>query len=139
MPFVKQGVVLEGRVCTVCGKNYIPYHIRQIRCLSCMYTPRYVKKSVMHKVKCVQCGREFDTNLYNKKFCSKQCRELFHYKPQSYEITCVVCGKKFMTGRSTQRFCTPKCRNTLNTFALSDEERELILKMRKAKLGQEED
>ena len=59
--------------------------------------------------KCLYCGKEFKIQLRsNEKYCSADCRKLYHRykdKPPKY---CAVCGKEFK-GRSYY-YCSDECR-----------------------------
>ncbi len=76
----------------------------------------------IYKRVCPVCGKEFETNVYNKKTCSKECQVIHHRKvsmicgkknPKSKKhfdpIPCKQCGKMFTPKSSINRLCSKKC------------------------------
>ena len=76
----------------------------------------------IYKRVCPVCGIEFETNVYNKKTCSKECQVLHHrkvsmnYKKKNSKskkrfdpIPCKQCGKMFTPKSSINRFCSKEC------------------------------
>ena len=74
------------------------------------------------KKTCEICGKEFETNLPNKKYCSPECRmRAFDETQRRYRIKagilrpekeikeCAYCGKAFTSRGSQHRFCSRKC------------------------------
>lgn len=77
-------------------------------------------KAVLHSVKCITCGKLFETDLYNKKFCSNECRNKFHF--QGGELTkkfCPYCGSIFETAKRNKKYCSDECRDKAN-FLIKD-------------------
>lgn len=80
----------------------------QKKCANCK-SKRAAPKRKLKTVECVHCGKPFSTDIYNRKFCSKRCRELYHYNPESKEHICPVCGKSFMTPKGNRKYCSDAC------------------------------
>ena len=73
---------------------------------------------------CVICGKEFETNKYNKKCCSPECTKentrqlskIYHReyraknKKEKVEVECVICGKKFVPKAANGICCSSECR-----------------------------
>ena len=97
------------RTCAVCHKEFIPLVGNQKKCINCKGKKPGQDIKVAHKVECIQCGVTFSTLIYNRKFCSKKCRELFHYNPAMIEKECVVCHKKFKTTKGNRKYCSELC------------------------------
>jgi endogenous inhibitor of DNA gyrase (YacG/DUF329 family) len=59
------------------------------------------------KVKCKNCGKEFEVYLNNSKsFCSKEC----YIKYRNIKKKCKNCGKEFIVGRKSKKiYCCNKC------------------------------
>ena len=100
---------MQIKTCTVCHKEFIPLVGNQKKCLNCRNKKPGQEIKVAHKVECIQCGVTFSTLIYNRKFCSKKCRELFHYNPTLTEKECVVCHKKFKTTKGNRKYCSELC------------------------------
>ena len=96
--------------CSVCHNIFLRKSTREKRCSICRDLPRYTKVRYTHTVTCKVCGKQFETDLYNKYFCSKECRDKYHYIPELVHKTCEVCGKDFTTGRKNQKYCSEECR-----------------------------
>lgn len=47
-------------------------------------------------MKCKNCCIEFESNRYNKIFCSKKCQEEFYKKIEVF-IPCILCGWNLIT------------------------------------------
>lgn len=88
---------------------------------------------------CLICGKQFETNLRNKKFCSEKCahvqaharvrevkqryRKIGHNTGEikrSAVPRCLTCGKTFEQHFPNEKFCSEDCR--LDFFSLSDVE-----------------
>ncbi len=54
---------------------------------------------------CRQCGKQFETKVHNKVFCSPTCKTQSYY--QSY--SCVVCGVDFKSKHPSRKYCSNKC------------------------------
>jgi len=59
---------------------------------------------------CPQCGKEFETDRENAKFCSKQC--LYDSRKVNKERVCPICGKTFIYKKAKQKYCSLKCNST---------------------------
>jgi len=80
----------------------------QKKCANCR-NKREAPKSKLHQVECIHCGKTFSTTIYNRKFCSKKCRELFHYNPETKPHICPACGKKFNSTKGNKKYCSELC------------------------------
>ena len=68
-------------------------------------------------IKCEICGKEFEPNFYNRKYCSKKCGEEANRRKAASRIKkapyptrkCLCCGKEFRPRVKNQRFCNYKC------------------------------
>lgn len=97
-------------ICKRCGKPFVKVFGMEKQCPVCRKLPYYIPVNKQHTVTCCVCGKEFETLLYNKKYCSDKCRCSSHYTPVLAEKQCPVCGKKFKTGYKQQVFCSLECR-----------------------------
>jgi hypothetical protein len=104
-----RSIDLELRNCTVCGRPFRPLVGNQKKCVLCKGYQK--REKVYHTEVCIVCGKEFETHLYNKRFCGKQCRSKYHYNPEIMTKVCKNCGKVFETSQHRQVFCSPTCRN----------------------------
>ena len=100
----------DRRVCCDCGSTFIPSTGNQKRCHICKDKQVYIKKSVEHEINCSFCGKKFVTKIYNRKYCSADCRNKAGYQPTPTEVYCVICGKDFIATRETQKYCGDYCR-----------------------------
>lgn len=61
---------------------------------------------------CEWCGKEFTTNLSNKKYCCQECCTTARKEKQKVtpiQKVCIVCGKTFETPKKTTCCCSPEC------------------------------
>lgn len=69
---------------------------------------------------CECCGRTFQTNRRNARFCSIRCQKTAKCRRQRARISdaraearahlrCENCGREFAAGQRRQRFCSVKC------------------------------
>jgi hypothetical protein len=98
---------METKICTLCGKPFNPLVGNQIKCTTCRKKHKPLKPA--HIATCVVCGKKFSTALYNKVYCSRNCRNKFHYIPVPVEHICKLCGKKFMSTKSNKKYCSDYC------------------------------
>lgn len=74
------------------------------------------------KKTCELCGKEFETNLPHKKYCSLECYHEAHLISESLrrrqngaralEVKeCAFCGKEFQQRASNQKYCSIECSN----------------------------
>lgn len=69
-----------------------------------------IKKASQQKT-CSRCGKPFESNKPNRRFCSKECREYRIPKdPITYVRQCKECGKQFDTSSHGIGFCSDQCR-----------------------------
>lgn len=54
---------------------------------------------------CALCGKEFETQTPNRKYCSPECRQ----KAQVYYKICPFCDKEFKTRYKHQIYCSAQC------------------------------
>lgn len=115
--------------CKYCGKDYHPKTKDRMTYCSreCAYADKKAKPKVkiLHKCKCVVCGKEFEGRA-NSKCCSDDCKkEIARRKQKEYWDTkkaasivnehvtkiCKECGKTFTTNTFADRrlFCSEKC------------------------------
>lgn len=69
---------------------------------------------------CAVCGKGFESDSHNAKYCSRECREKAQHPNvvqrgvsrwgHVYEHTCLWCGKKFSSGSPRGDYCSPGCR-----------------------------
>lgn len=57
--------------------------------------------TVLHHLKCISCGKEYDTYDKKKRYCSKGCYGVLKI--------CENCGKEFRTTFINQPYCSRKC------------------------------
>lgn len=69
------------------------------------------------KSTCIVCGKEFETKVGHKKFCSVICQQRYFRKKHKPLTKCLVCGKEFESSNG-RLLCSPECAK----------ERRLILK-----------
>lgn len=99
--------MLEPRKCKICGKLFLPAVGNQIKCPVCRDKKRPPRPMV--KKVCKECGKPFETNIYNREYCSRECREHHNYTPDRISKTCEMCGKSFYTTKNNQKYCSPDC------------------------------
>ena len=57
------------------------------------------------------CGKEFENDYQNAKFCNKQCYENFRKENRKLKTRqCLICNKDFQPSYSGQVFCSVSCR-----------------------------
>lgn len=100
---------MQIKTCTVCHKEFLPLVGNQKKCINCKNKRAGDTVRKPQTVECTQCGKPFVTKIYNRKFCSKKCRELFHYNPAMKEHICPVCNKKFLTTKGNKKYCSDLC------------------------------
>jgi len=65
-------------------------------------------------VKCLKCGKVFNTYLSVKKYCSVICREAYHDKNRDKKrirrLTCFTCEKKFSSRYKDKKYCSSICK-----------------------------
>lgn len=70
---------------------------------------------------CKVCGKSFETNYSNGKYCSLECRRiadsilakqkyLKHHKDVCFTKECSICGKEFNTTHFNAKYCSEACR-----------------------------
>jgi hypothetical protein len=70
------------------------------------------------KMKFDNCGTEFETPDYKKKYCCETCmtkagiKSKKEKKSQDRKRECRLCGETFIPARSDSEFCSVKCRQT---------------------------
>jgi len=72
----------------------------------------YVKKEPRIYT-CPVCGTSDETSSYNKKYCSKACREIDNpllYKRETYVVICDICNKEFTAYQPGVKRCSAECR-----------------------------
>lgn len=62
---------------------------------------------------CHQCGKEFNTEKKNKKFCSRSCASE-SLKKEPYHLICQWCGKEFTNRSKHAKFCCTQCNGKHN-------------------------
>lgn len=100
---------MQIKSCIICHKEFFPLVGNQKKCPNCKYKRVGQKLNTPRKVECIRCGKEFTTTIYNRKFCGKKCRELFHYHPPLQEHICPVCNKPFKTTKGNKKYCSDFC------------------------------
>lgn len=59
---------------------------------------------------CRRCATPFKTDIHNKLYCSKRCKNNRDCQPSTIrQATCPHCAKDFTTDRSWQIYCTNRC------------------------------
>ena len=75
-------------------------------------------KNLKYKVECVQCKKNFVTNLHNKKLCSEKCKNLFYQRNSKTDISSgsigaiselVICSDLLKKGYAVFRSVSPSC------------------------------
>lgn len=99
--------MLDPKQCKICNKLFIPSVGNQIKCPVCREKKRPPRPLITRT--CSQCGRPFETNIYNREYCSKECRERHNYNPERIMKTCEICGKTFYTTKNNQKYCGNDC------------------------------
>lgn len=61
---------------------------------------------------CKKCGKEFDTAIEKKIYCSKDCCNKYYTSQGRYgkKSVCVVCGKAFLTNKGFIKVCSQQCK-----------------------------
>lgn len=106
------------KVCKKCGKNkplkdfYKNTSLKDGYENSCKVCRRNQRKKF--KVRCINCGVNFNATIKNSKYCSPKC------KPQSQknriEVSCYICGKRKEITPSRKKshkhfYCSDECKN----------------------------
>ncbi len=70
--------------------------------------------------KCRNCGKEYSTGDWRKRFCTAECKIVWHnaQRPTTQQIVrkCVVCGTEFKPQQKRgvgRKWCTEECRLTI--------------------------
>jgi hypothetical protein len=72
---------------------------------------------------CQQCGRQLSSVSRSKKFCSDECRNLYHSARRSERTAetrqkiCQGCGVQFTAGKSNAKTCSARCRKRIQRGA----------------------
>ncbi len=72
----------------------------------------------MRTVTCAECGKVFETEHPNKRFCTYECTIRWHSRntnqarkdAKNLEAVCPVCGVSYVQVRTSQKFCSSKCK-----------------------------
>ena len=75
---------------------------------------KYLKET--EEKKCLNCGKQFKTNVSHSKFCSNACKSAYRRKSgiDNEKRTCVICGKEFEANKySKKKTCSRKCATKL--------------------------
>ena len=76
------------------------------------------------KIKCIECGKEFEAQRTNAKYCSKRCKQNVknrqnhetREKKANIQKVCEHCGEPFMAYQEKLRFCCRKCAARARAF-----------------------
>lgn len=107
------------RACKICGKTF-ETHKNELFCSAeCRAeNDRRKRRKKPVEVKCVCCGKIFETKTSAKKYCSDKCRETSYEQRRRekspIKMHCEECGKEFEPRLSTQRYCSPQCAEIYN-------------------------
>jgi len=97
------------KICVTCGKEYRT-RLKNQKCCSPECGNFLKRKRV--KIKCKQCGKEFEKRLSSKKiYCSPKC--VGTSQRNGIERTCKVCGKKYKINShriGLNKCCSYKCK-----------------------------
>lgn len=76
---------------------------------------------MIKKIKCAQCGKEFESTAKHAMFCSQKCYRVVYNarlrakraqnKRDGYVLTCQCCGKTFNAKRKITKFCSESCKH----------------------------
>src|SRR5665647_486792 len=78
----------------------------------------YCQPLYHYKIKCDNCGTEFETFNYRKKYCCENCtnqagiKNRKEKKSQARKRKCQVCGELFIPPRNDAKFCSDKCKQS---------------------------
>lgn len=78
----------------------------------------YCQPLYHYKMKCDNCGTEFETFNYRKKYCCENCtnqagiKNRKEKKSQARKRKCQVCGELFIPPRNDAKFCSDKCKQS---------------------------
>ena len=64
---------------------------------------------------CLTCGKEFECNHRNQRYCTVECRPTHYQKKYPVHKTCAHCGKDFEAAKHTALYCSYKCRRAAET------------------------
>lgn len=109
---------MKEKICTVCGKAFIPkYQTQQCCSVDCGMISGHEKLKKYHV--CQNCGKKYiRSGGHPQKFCSRQCftewRLNHHVKKKNTEPVihhkeCDWCRKQFDTRFPNQKFCSKEC------------------------------
>ena len=94
----KRGRKNTGFCCKKCADNWRQRNVYDL-------LPKKYKKV------CDCCGKEFETNRGNQKYCSVSCAS--HHRRSDFQSNkeCRVCGKPFVAHMPNEVFCSSECRH----------------------------
>lgn len=121
--------------CKVCGKEFEPDRLsistcspecaNKLRSLSCRRKDSVVlyrkHNDANQPVVCKTCGKEFETDLHFRSFCSEECKRADYKKDRKKRYKkqvekkreeihiCKHCGKEFKTSDGRLRYCSSEC------------------------------
>jgi len=96
------------KYCRICGKPYRPIKGNQVICPVCKQ--KNIGKRIMHSVSCSVCGVLFTTDLYNKEYCSKECREVASRGEEVLlKKVCPQCEEEFEATKVSRVYCSKEC------------------------------
>jgi hypothetical protein len=99
---------MDNRECEICHKEYKPVKGNQKHCPVCKGRPQPKREVTVHK--CVVCGKEFKSAIYNRLYCSAACRvKKAHGGEPIYTKTCTICGETYTTTKKSRAYCGKEC------------------------------
>ena len=93
----KRGRKNTGFCCKKCADNWRQHNVYDL-------LPKKYKKV------CDCCGKEYETNRENQKYCSTDCsHDVKRTGRTEYTKTCPYCGEEFKTIDKRRKYCTSTC------------------------------
>ena len=127
--FLTRGI-MATKICKHCGKEFVASKHLVAYC-SCVCREdhnknklswEYAQKSnktrlhswcnkTIAKKHCPVCGKEYETNVHNKIFCSPYCKTKHYQQNRAVlkERVCKVCGKTFLAKAKNKIYCSEYC------------------------------
>lgn len=121
---LREVIVIETRVCEICGAEFLPANGNQKYCPECGKNPEKARRGYAAAVainrhhageqdipmekECINCGKKFLTVNKGRRFCSEDCGKTYRIN----HAECPVCHvrlieKGITTGKG---YCSEKCR-----------------------------
>ena len=86
------------------------------------------------KKKCLICGREFEPEFNQRKYCSDECYSVAKKNQRRKKIhqkVCEYCGTEFETTNANKKYCSVECQRTKKKIRLNLPRKKFLKKYKK--------